>query len=987
MQTLTPIKTSAFLYSGKRLTELTKIRSASIKLLKFKKDRLKLEDKFQQTKDKFATRQQILDREKAQEKKKQKSLKGKLAKKGERLASSSLMDLLLTLVKIKALLWMADPNNVKILQGIVNFFKGFFKVIDFFATIGVEGVLGGLGDLVSPDSTTIQRLFAVFKIFGGFFILAKMLRWSNPFNAIKDLKKNAGIISRIFKTLASRDFKGAIAGIKKLLTPQIFRKGLGQAIQRVILKVFGKGGLKAIQSLAIKLGFKTATAMVKTTVAKTATAVAKRIPFIGPFIGLGVNLLMGTPLDVSAVRFAGAIAGEWLGRILFGLLGSFLGSVIPGAGTAIGGVAGLAVGGFIGNLIGEWIADMAYGWLKSIFGGQKKEEPALAVGGIVTKPTRALIGEAGPEAVIPLGHIYNGTLLSAPFGIIASSMIGGIDALLSSMGPIGLSIRPFAQQLLAPYTRQFGKNNYTFTSDIAKQSGNLNVKAGTSEDENISEELNKIVGAGLPLSVLQKKESQKQERYNPGNSMREILADILNNIINLDFTSPTSRPGPSDDTGAGTGGGMLPGDAPPEVKAMLDAIAGGEGSWDSVNPSTNVPGLSNMTIAEARIKALQVADQKNGSGAMGKWQQMPQFILSRARDAGLNPDTDKFNQENQTKIARMLMASVYPGGEAQLVKDAQQDPLKASAKLRGTWPSLPGGTQENVHSRGFLSRYNSNVEKYKAMQTGGVVNPIPSQNIATNKGGYAADTGLDILTPIGSRVVSPVSGILEYAEKGHVRQMGQDANPNMPGKQDQHSVRIKLDKPFTFSGKQVNYFYATHLYQLSSSVANKSGIKINAGDFLGLSGVANDVPHVHVGFVKDREQNEFLNYQQVRSLLSGAPIQDSGQDSLQNPTPGSESAPEESAPTWADIAPQLAKLAEMLNPSAPKIDSTALASKSMNFVQASKMQPLVSDTYIIPKQVTMVSSMNLVYTMPQTDYSLGSFSQIDSSSYSSQRRL
>jgi len=152
----------------------------------------------------------------------------------------------------------------------------------------------------------------------------------------------------------------------------------------------------------------------------------------------------------------------------------------------------------------------------------------------------------------------------------------------------------------------------------------------------------------------------------------------------------------------------------------------------------------------------------------------------------------------------------------------------------------------------------------------GVVNPVPSQNIASNKGGYAADTGLDILTPIGSKVVASVSGILEYAERGHVAQMGQDANPNMPGQQDQHSVRIKLDKPFSHKGKTVNFFYATHLYELSSAVKNKSGIKINAGTPLGLSGVANKVPHVHVGYVGDRNQTSFLNYLEVKSMLSSS---------------------------------------------------------------------------------------------------------------------
>ena len=100
--------------------------------------------------------------------------------------------------------------------------------------------------------------------------------------------------------------------------------------------------------------------------------------------------------------------------------------------------------------------------------------------------------------------------------------------------------------------------------------------------------------------------------------------------------------------------------------------------------------------------------------------------------------------------------------------------------------------------------------------------------------------------------------------------MGQDANPNMPGMQDQHSVRIALDKPFSYKGKPVNFFYATHLYDLAIGVKNKKGIKISAGTPLGLSGVANKVPHVHVGYVEDRAQNSFLNYLEVKSMLSSA---------------------------------------------------------------------------------------------------------------------
>ena len=76
--------------------------------------------------------------------------------------------------------------------------------------------------------------------------------------------------------------------------------------------------------------------------------------------------------------------GDKLNWIL-GIL-KWLAQVAGEVGRAIGG----AVGGFIGRIID------VVGAVGGIFG--------LAEGGIVTRPTIAMIGEAGPEAVIPLGR-------------------------------------------------------------------------------------------------------------------------------------------------------------------------------------------------------------------------------------------------------------------------------------------------------------------------------------------------------------------------------------------------------------------------------------------------------------------------------------------------------------------------------------------------------------------------------------------------------
>jgi hypothetical protein len=53
--------------------------------------------------------------------------------------------------------------------------------------------------------------------------------------------------------------------------------------------------------------------------------------------------------------------------------------------------------------------------------------PAFASGGVVTRPTVALIGEAGPEAVVPLGHTGD-AIASHPAVMHALSSVPGASA-------------------------------------------------------------------------------------------------------------------------------------------------------------------------------------------------------------------------------------------------------------------------------------------------------------------------------------------------------------------------------------------------------------------------------------------------------------------------------------------------------------------------------------------------------------------------------
>jgi hypothetical protein len=152
----------------------------------------------------------------------------------------------------------------------------------------------------------------------------------------------------------------------------------------------------------------------------------------------------------------------------------------------------------------------------------------------------------------------------------------------------------------------------------------------------------------------------------------------------------------------------------------------------------------------------------------------------------------------------------------------------------------------------------------------GVTSPVVGATSA-NGGGYSSDTGLDILTPEGSKVVSPVSGKLVYAETGHVRQYD-DVSPNSAGYQSPKSALIELDTPIQYQGKTIRYAYLTHLRGLDPSIEGRGAdkgdpVKIKVGQPLGESGVANKVPHLHIGLTGDRAQTEFLTYQQVEEVL------------------------------------------------------------------------------------------------------------------------
>lgn len=144
----------------------------------------------------------------------------------------------------------------------------------------------------------------------------------------------------------------------------------------------------------------------------------------------------------------------------------------------------------------------------------------------------------------------------------------------------------------------------------------------------------------------------------------------------------------------------------------------------------------------------------------------------------------------------------------------------------------------------------------------GFYNPMPGGVFA----GYKADTGLDIA---GSPrpVYAIQSGTLDYSEPGHTLWTGPKDTANC--------VRFKLDAPIPWKGRAITHVYYAHLSKLEYSQAEGATARqrIEAGERLGVSGVANHSPHLHIGLLLDGEVEQywgtFLIEDEVREVLGG----------------------------------------------------------------------------------------------------------------------
>jgi hypothetical protein len=296
------------------------------------------------------------------------------------------------------------------------------------------------------DSATVADALA--KAYQGNF---KALRSLTP--EMATMIKEGASLNEIMDVLGGT-FGGATAtaadtaaGKMKILSNSIgeTKESIGAALLPVVeavLPVLNKFAAWAQDNPQAFLAIAAAIGLVAAAIVATNIAMA-----LNPFalIAAGVALLVAA-LVVAYNKFDWFKTG--VNAIINGILGAFE-SVVNGAIMMVNGI----IRAYNAIPIAPDINTIAHVNLPSIGGNSATQAasrmnlPRMAEGGIVSSPTLALIGEAGPEAVVPLDRMNTGggVTINVTGGLstsaeIGESVVNALRAYSRSAGPLQLQV-------------------------------------------------------------------------------------------------------------------------------------------------------------------------------------------------------------------------------------------------------------------------------------------------------------------------------------------------------------------------------------------------------------------------------------------------------------------------------------------------------------------------------------------------------------------
>ena len=208
---------------------------------------------------------------------------------------------------------------------------------------------------------------------------------------------------------------------------------------------------------------------------------------------------------------------------------------------------------------------------------------------------------------------------------------------------------------------------------------------------------------------------QEENKFNSankdvGNSVNSMFLDLQKGITDLRnfdllaimrgmFVASDNRQN-QEGNNTGTPGGAATGG---QYAPILNLIGSAEGGYTSIAPNDKNDNLTSMTIAEAA----NATGENGGRGAIGRYQLTNP--IQQAVNAGLDPGTDLFNEENQDKIALSLIA-----GRGITPDMIINDPVRAASLLAMEFAGIPvladqqGYVQSVQRGQSYYRGFNGN---------------------------------------------------------------------------------------------------------------------------------------------------------------------------------------------------------------------------------------------------------------------------------------
>ena len=571
--------------------------------------------------------------------------------------------------------WLINFGG-KILNGLVTFIDWGYKAYDW--TRGqVKNIFGEEGAKKFDDFAGLVN-----KLLNGALI-----------GAMVAIKVAEGVNKQAARTAAAG---GKVAA-------GVATRGAGRVITRTALRI---GGKKLARTAAVKGTQKLVSGAVS-----IIKPLVKRVPIIGGIIEFVLSMIAGDPVGKAAFRGVGSGLGMWLG----GALGTILG---PGIGTWIGGALGGAAGAELGGLLYDAIFKDKQPQPAEIQGRQEggQIKPLDITNTNISNTNTKLINQAntnisnrtiikpnyakGNQQIPQVRVDDDKSKFASPtkafsqidyFGPVlatATKVLAGDDPSQSDYKSIGAG---FNNLLLKGFQDGKLKSNlaiaYSDGGIVSADSLKDAPKASANFSEWVGNTFKELFGKNKS-KIEQSKEEKTTETVKGATTIEKLLTQTIQSMagISPQTMEPGSTYGPGStstvrDSATGTD---ISTDVPQVVEGgwgpvlnLIYKYEAGRGGYEAMYPSTTLPGATKMTIAEVASKA---------TGAVGAWQNLPEYLNDRARAVGLDPNTALYNAENQKKIAEYLIGP----GQANVTKDmARKNPKEAMLRLSKVWAAIP----------------------------------------------------------------------------------------------------------------------------------------------------------------------------------------------------------------------------------------------------------------------------------------------------------